>query len=98
MISNLNALCNSKVNELENTRDEEEVGGLQVTMNDALLMNRLNSLKHLLPDQSQVVVIDGTFLIAPVLQHRSKIHISALHHNVEKPLLSILVICHKLNN
>lgn len=44
-----NSIRNTEVNQLQLAFDEDEIGRLQIGMNDLLFMYNMNCLKHLLP-------------------------------------------------
>mmetsp|Transcript_3107 Transcript_3107/g.7331 ORF Transcript_3107/g.7331 Transcript_3107/m.7331 type:complete len:281 (+) Transcript_3107:456-1298(+) len=54
----LHGLCNPKVKELQLTLDKDEVGRLEVTVHNALLVYRRHRLEHLLPVEPDEVLIE----------------------------------------
>ena len=103
--TDLNATGNAKVDEFEIPLDTEEVGGLEVAVHNAVLVNASDSLKHLLDVQPQVVFVDARVLwcalcsvAVQVLQDAGEVNIAALHHHAKHHALFVHLRRHKLDD
>mmetsp|Transcript_36423 Transcript_36423/g.120038 ORF Transcript_36423/g.120038 Transcript_36423/m.120038 type:complete len:590 (-) Transcript_36423:1692-3461(-) len=84
-------LGDAKVDQLERALDAEEVGGLEVGVDHARLVDGVDRGQHLLPVHADEGLGEGAVALraALPLQHVREVDLAALHHQVDGLLLEL---------